>query len=199
MESRKFIVITVCLVAAAFLATVLNPVSAEDWVFEPAPADRPKVDYSKLRVKFKRNKWGLIDPTPDVEPLKFLPKDRYGFVDWAKALREGIIAPKDSIYGGKVRKNRRTFNGDIIIKSKLAFMPDVRFPHRPHNRWLNCSPCHPKIFRMKAGATPMSMIAIWKGRLCGRCHDKVAFPIRNCFKCHSVKRGAAGKGSRKGG
>ncbi|MBI5235080.1 MAG: hypothetical protein HY886_02395, partial [Deltaproteobacteria bacterium] len=27
-----------------------------------------------------------------------------------------------------------------------------------------------------------------RGQYCGRCHDKVAFPLRNCFKCHSAPR-----------
>ncbi len=152
----------------------------------PAPADRTKFKYKRTPGGLKLNKYGLIDPSPDVISLKHLPKDKYGFVDWAKAIRDGIIAPKGALPGG--REKEPEFNGDIIIKSKMDFMPDVLFPHSVHNQWLNCNPCHPKMFEKKAGATPISMIAIWKGRYCGRCHDKVAFPIRNCFKCHSVKR-----------
>ncbi len=152
----------------------------------PAPADRTRFKYTRMPGELKRNKFGLLDPSPDVISLEYLPRDKYGFVDWAKAINEGIIAPKGALPGGEEKEPE--FNGDVIIKSKMDFMPDVLFPHDVHNEWLNCSPCHPKMFEKKAGATPISMTAIWKGRYCGRCHDKVAFPIRNCFKCHSVPR-----------
>jgi len=153
----------------------------------PAPVDRPAEHYDKQKgATIKRDKWGVMDPTPLVIPLNYLPKDKYNFVDWARAIREGIIAPKDSIMGGPPPAPP-SFNEDILIKAKLKFMPDVIFPHSAHNAWFKCAPCHPKIFKKKAGASGISMLGIWKGQFCGRCHDKVAFPIRNCFKCHSVK------------
>lgn len=135
----------------------------------------------------KYDKYGLIDPSPDVVPLDYLPRDKYGFIDWSKALKHGIISPKDSLEEGN-KKYEVPFSEDIVIKSKMDFMPDVLFPHKPHNVWLSCKICHPKIFKMEAGGNDISMIAIWKGEYCGRCHDKVAFPFRNCFRCHSVPR-----------
>ncbi|MFQ5428265.1 MAG: c(7)-type cytochrome triheme domain-containing protein [Thermodesulfobacteriota bacterium] len=153
----------------------------------PAPEDRQAEGYDKQEgATITRDKWGVMDPTPSVIPLEYLPKDKYGFVDWAQAMREGKISPKDSILG-KTVPTRPAFNEDVLIRSKLKFMADVNFPHSAHNEWLDCAPCHPKMFKKKAGATNISMLAIWKGQFCGRCHDKVAFPIRNCFKCHSVK------------
>lgn len=135
----------------------------------------------------KYDKYGLIDPSPDVVPLDYLPRDKYGFIDWSKALKNGVISPKDSLSKGD-ESYEVPFSEDIIIKSKMDFMPDVLFPHKTHNIWLSCKICHPKIFKMEAGGNDISMIAIWKGEYCGRCHDKVAFPFRNCFRCHSVPR-----------
>lgn len=135
----------------------------------------------------KYDKYGLIDPTPDAPPLHFFPKDDYGFIDWAKALKDGAIIPRDYIFKGE-EVNTVDFSEPILIRSKMDFMPDVLFPHSAHNRWLDCKNCHPGIFKMKAGANQISMIAIWKGEYCGRCHDKVAFPFRNCFRCHSVPK-----------
>lgn len=160
---------------------------------DPAPADWPNYEFNRKPGEFKRNKYGLIDPSPDVISLQQLPVDTYGFVDWVKAMKEGIIAPRESINGNppKLRpEDSVSFTGDVLIRSKMKFMPDVIFPHSAHTEWLKCSTCHPKLFKKKAGATPITMAGIWKGEFCGRCHDKVAFPTRNCFKCHSVTRQA---------
>jgi len=162
----------------------------------PAPADWPNYEFKREPGQLKRNKYGMIDPSPDVVSLEYLPKDNYGFVDWAKALREGVINPKSSLPSSKApqREDLIPYTGNVLIRSKMDFMPDVVFPHRPHTMWLKCSNCHPKIFKPKAGGNPeLSMVAIWKGRFCGRCHDRVAFPIRNCFKCHSAPRAASAK------
>jgi len=171
------------------LMLILPMEAAAAWDYrdmDPAPADRSSYVYKREPGQFKHTKYGLIDPTPDVISLTYLPVDAYGFVDWSEALRQGLISPRDSISGSRGRGQRPA--GDILIRSKMDFMPDVLFPHSSHTAWLKCSNCHPKIFKKKAGANPISMTAIWKGRFCGRCHDHVAFPIRNCFKCHSVKR-----------
>ncbi|MBI5599266.1 MAG: hypothetical protein HY890_05945 [Deltaproteobacteria bacterium] len=139
----------------------------------------------------KYDEHGQIDPTPEVTPPKYLPRDTYGFVDWAAALRDKVIAPKDAI-GTDQEAQTVLFQEDVLLKAKLPFMPDVIFPHAAHNRWLNCGVCHPKMFAMKAGASNVTMIGVWKGEFCGRCHDRVAFPIRNCFRCHSAPRKGAG-------
>jgi c(7)-type cytochrome triheme protein len=155
---------------------------------DPAPADWKDYDFQRKPGEFKRNKHGLIDPSPDVVSLQQLPVDNYGFVDWVKALKDGMIAPRESISGNAPRPEEDDSGaGDVLIRSKMKFMPDVIFPHSAHTEWLKCSTCHPKLFKKKAGATPITMTGIWKGEFCGRCHDKVAFPTRNCFKCHSVK------------
>ncbi len=162
---------------------------AEDWIMEPAPADRVKYRDSKVFGRVTYDDYGMRKTTPDVISLEYLPKDVYGFVDWAEAIRKGVIAPRDSL---KKKTNTEAaeppFNGNILRKVTRDFMPDVIFPHTPHNVWLKCNVCHPKIFRMRAGATPITMTGIWQGKFCGRCHDRVAFPTRNCFKCHSAPK-----------
>lgn len=185
--SRRFLKI---LFIAALTLLPLGVSAAEDAPMDPAPADWKTFEYKREPGQFKRSESGLIDPSPDVVSLQFLPKDNYGFVDWAKAIKDGTISPRESINGKITLKEEDKPQDipDIIIKSKLAFMPDVIFPHAPHNVWLKCSVCHPKIFKKKAGANNITMAAIWRGQFCGRCHDKVAFPTRNCFKCHSVPR-----------
>ncbi len=65
-------------------------------------------------------------------------------------------------------------------------MPWVRFPHAEHTEWLDCSNCHPHPFAEKAGATEITMDSIMRGHHCGMCHDRVAFSIFACERCHSV-------------
>lgn len=171
----------------------LPSISAGQNEMAPAPADWPNYDYVRKPGELKYNKYGMIDPTPDVVSLTFMPVDKYGFVDWVKAINDGVIAPKDSLPGVTSHLkpiDLQTNDSNILIRSKMPFMPDVIFPHAQHNAWLKCSACHPKIFKEKAGGNNISMAAIWKGQFCGRCHDRVAFPTRNCFKCHSVPRSA---------
>ncbi|MBI3398999.1 MAG: hypothetical protein HY265_08910 [Deltaproteobacteria bacterium] len=154
----------------------------------PPPILNTQSQFTDKRVfGLKYNILGIIDPSPDVIPLEYLPRDEYGFIDWSKAINEGIIFPKGFVIKGE-EENIIVLIDDIIIRSKMDFMPDVLFSHDIHNNWLSCNNCHPKIFQMKKGATPISMRGIWNGEFCGRCHDKVAFPLRNCFRCHSVRR-----------
>jgi c(7)-type cytochrome triheme protein len=182
-----------------FLLTVVFPAASSVALppdMAPPPGERLDYENTRLPGQLKRDKYGFIDPSPDVVSLEYLPKDAYGFVDWAQAMRDGIIAPKDSLPDSKPLgpEDSTPFDEEVLIKSKLDFMPDVIFPHKAHNRWLKCSVCHPKIFARKAGGNPgLSMANIWKGKFCGRCHDRIAFPTRNCFKCHSAPRKASTK------
>lgn len=114
------------------------------------------------------------------------PKDKYGLVDWAESVRKGVIDPK-----GTIDPDEDEFPAmdlDVIIKSKSKYVKDVLYPHEMHTYWLKCEVCHPGIFNPEAGSNDMSMVEIAQGKWCGRCHGKVAFPLSDCTRCHSVEK-----------
>lgn len=126
---------------------------------------------------------------PDVA-LRELPRDRHGFVDWMRAIREGTLNPRATLDG---RSAMKTLDLDVLLKDTRE-MPWVRFPHLSHTMWLDCSNCHPKPFEPRAGANDISMADIFRGKYCGMCHDRVAFiTFFSCDRCHSVPQEAAGK------
>jgi c(7)-type cytochrome triheme protein len=122
----------------------------------------------------------------NAELLKDLPGDAFGNgINWVKALQEGHIQPKASLDGTEemVVFDR---NIDFPVKASHPHPPDVVFPHKAHTQWLHCNNCHPYVFNMKAGGNPdLSMTKNFQGFYCGVCHDKVAFPLQDCFRCHS--------------
>lgn len=136
----------------------------------------------------------VVEQNRDIEEVfKDLPKDPYGNrVDWVKALRNKDIKPKASI-DGSLKMN--VLDLDVVIKARFfrPRPPDVRYPHKAHTEWLDCTTCHPSIFNMVAeeGAKDgrrnpdMTMMEIIDGNYCGVCHGKVAFPLENCIRCHS--------------
>ncbi len=133
---------------------------------------------------------GLHDPAnPDIsllqEPgdsLSKLPQDYVGNkVNWDQALNEGYIDPRSKL---QPQTRVRTLDQDTIMKN-TGGTPWVRFPHRPHTAWLDCTTCHDSMF--KEGPTPgLTMLAILNGQYCGKCHGTVAFPLSECNRCHSV-------------
>jgi c(7)-type cytochrome triheme protein len=117
------------------------------------------------------------------EALAALPPDGAGNnVHWIRAVDSGAITPRSQILPGTVV---RTLDQDIIV-AKFGSMPAVKFPHRQHTLWLDCSNCHDKLFKPQAGANTFSMAAILNGEQCGLCHGAVAFPLTECNRCHSV-------------
>lgn len=116
------------------------------------------------------------------EAMSAFPLDRRGGVDWVKALDLGIIEPRADILG---KSKMMSIDMDILFK-ETDQMPWVKFPHLAHTKWLACSNCHPAIFVQKKGANDLSMDGILAGEHCGRCHDKVAFALWTCERCHSV-------------
>ncbi len=116
------------------------------------------------------------------ESLSKFPQDRRGGVNWVAAINEGLINPRETVSGSE----GMLFMDMDIIFTDTGSMPWVRFPHLAHTRWLDCSNCHPKIFIPRKGANNPSMDGILAGEHCGRCHDKVAFALWICERCHSV-------------
>ena len=127
----------------------------------------------------------LQDPT---FAMKDFPRDRRMQVDWVKALDQGKIEPRADLEG---KTEMTTLDMDIVMKN-TQFMPWVRFPHIAHTKWLACSNCHPKIFIPQENANPISMNKVLRGEYCGVCHDKVAFALFICERCHSVPHEGSG-------
>ncbi|MBS1142896.1 MAG: hypothetical protein H6R14_302 [Proteobacteria bacterium] len=119
------------------------------------------------------------------EALQRLTPDNAGNqVRWVQALEKGEIKPREKLFPGtKVEK----LDLDIILDVKGG-MPAVRFPHRPHTEWLDCSNCHDALFARTTGASKISMYKILQGEQCGVCHGAVAFPLTECARCHSIAR-----------
>ena len=119
------------------------------------------------------------------EALATLPPDNVGNqVRWVQALDGGHIQPRTNILPETKVNLRLT---EILLRN-TGEMPLVRFPHRQHTAWLDCSNCHDHLFERKAGATKINMFQILAGEKCGLCHGAVAFPLTECIRCHSVER-----------
>jgi c(7)-type cytochrome triheme protein len=138
---------------------------------------------------------GLHDPSgPGVgvlqepqEALSSLPADTAGNqVRWVHALDQQRIQPRSNIFP-ETRVNLRTT--EVLLKN-TSDRAMVRFPHRQHTAWLDCSNCHDQLFGKVAGGTRIGMLSILMGEKCGLCHGAVAFPLTECDRCHSVKRGS---------
>lgn len=119
------------------------------------------------------------------EALSALPPDGVGNqVRWVEALDRGAINPRTSL---KPETEVRVLETDIIMSRNMS-LKAVRFPHRAHTLWLDCTNCHDRIFLPKAGANKITMMRILAGELCGQCHGAVAFPLTECGRCHSVPK-----------
>jgi c(7)-type cytochrome triheme protein len=126
----------------------------------------------------------------DYEYYKFtekFPKNRQGnMVDWEQAEADGTIKPIDYLEGVSIKRPSMKPQEDFSIKSHGTWMTDVIFSHKKHAVWNGCEVCHPEIFpSVKKGDVKYSMFEIFEGRYCGACHDKVAFPLLECQKCHT--------------
>ena len=122
------------------------------------------------------------------EALSPLPPDTAGNqVRWVEAVRNGSIVPRSSLRPETVV---RTLDTEIFM-DRYGSLPIVRFPHREHTLWLDCSNCHEALFKSKAGANDITMMRILQGEQCGQCHGAVAFPLTECLRCHNTPRPGA--------
>lgn len=179
--------------AGAFLRPVPDlprPASRPEPTSRPAPA-APAVRGSEEQRDQNRY-YDLANPDFRAlqkanEALTGFPVDRQGNVDWMAALANGRIKPLADLRG---QSEIQPLDLDVVMTNTKE-MPYVRFPHRSHTLWLDCSNCHPAIFEPKAGANRITMADIFRGRYCGVCHDRVAFvTFFSCDRCHAVPRSA---------
>lgn len=77
---------------------------------------------------------------------------------------------------------------DIVFKAinggTVVFSHDVHTKAKAIND--NCTICHEKIYRNKS-VRPVSMAEMYKGKSCGACHGKIAFPLGECGRCHTIR------------
>ena len=119
------------------------------------------------------------------EALRPLPPDGAGNqVQWVEAIERGAIVPRTSL---DPERSLRTLDTEVYMNADGS-VPIVRFPHRQHTLWLDCSNCHEKLFVSKSGANRISMLRILQGEQCGLCHGAVSFPLTECARCHNTPR-----------
>lgn len=162
-----------CLAALLLLATSFS--GAQTW---SRLKDDGLHDPKSPAVKEKQ------EPAEALTPLaRQAPDNGIGNqVRWAQAMDSGIIAPRSNLWPDT---KIRVLDQDIYLDVGGS-MGVVRFPHRQHTLWLDCSNCHDQVFKPEAGATEITMLQILEGEQCGICHGAVAFPLTECNRCHSV-------------
>ena len=157
-------------------AAVIRPPRREPYV---DPAIQARKEYLAM-LEARKN---TVPATNWAELFKGLPKDGDGNIDWMAALKDKIISPSEGI-------DPNTPEGvtlDMDVELSTSGDPErmVTFPHAAHTQWLNCDNCHPAIFQQEAGADKITMVAIYDGKYCGVCHDKVAIAQpAGCDGCH---------------
>jgi c(7)-type cytochrome triheme protein len=168
---------------AALKAVDVPPEPGAEPAASAQPAPRVVEPSGERDVFYDRDNPGYARLQHAGEALDDLPVDRDGRPDWMSALRSQSISPRQRIDG---TSRPPPLELDVIMRNTKQ-MPNVRFPHRSHTEWLECSNCHPAPFAEKAGSTAIRMEDIFRGKFCGMCHDRVAFVThRNCYRCHSV-------------
>jgi c(7)-type cytochrome triheme protein len=106
-------------------------------------------------------------------------------IDWEAAESSGLIKPIDFLEGISIQRQPLKAQKDFSIEANVSWVSDVIFSHKKHAFWNGCEVCHPEIFPIKKVATRYTMFEIDSGEYCGVCHDKVAFPIIDCQRCHT--------------
>jgi c(7)-type cytochrome triheme protein len=118
--------------------------------------------------------------------IEKLPKTALGNgINWEEAEAQGLIKPVDFLEGVSMKRSSLKAQKDFSVEVKASWIGEVIFSHRKHAVWNGCEVCHPEIFpSVQKGTTKYSMFQIIDGQYCGVCHDKVAFPIQACQRCH---------------
>jgi len=119
--------------------------------------------------------------------IEKLPKAILGNgIDWEQAEEKGLIKPVDFLEGVSLKRPSMKAQKDFSIEVQATWMDKVLFSHKKHAVWNGCEVCHPEIFpNVKKGSTKYSMLEIVNGQYCGVCHDRVAFPLQDCERCHT--------------
>lgn len=107
-------------------------------------------------------------------------------INWEEAEAKGVIMPVDFLEGVSMKRPAMKAQKDFSIQARTSWIGKVVFSHEKHAVWNGCEVCHPEIFpSVQKGETKYSMFQIVNGQYCGVCHDKVAFPLQDCQRCHT--------------
>jgi c(7)-type cytochrome triheme protein len=106
-------------------------------------------------------------------------------VDWSEGLRRGVIKPSTYL---KKKSQDMAFDKILVLDAEMSIIPPSVFSHKEHNAWLDCDSCHPDLFNIKMKGTHFTMVEILDGKYCGACHQRVAFPMNDCRRCHPGMR-----------
>lgn len=134
------------------------------------------------KPKPNADKFAALQKKLPKRSFKDQKKHKVVWIDWVKALHEGMIRPASSL-----SKSVQALGMDrtLSLEAEKGGIPPAIFPHKIHEEWLDCSNCHPDIFNIKKKTTEhFSMDRILKGEFCGVCHLSVAFPLNDCARCH---------------
>jgi len=113
-----------------------------------------------------------------------LPKADFG-VDWIASEKSELVKPIDVLEGVSIPRERIKNRADVAVRPQVEWFTDIHFSHELHSKWNGCELCHPEIFpTQKNGPGNITMYQVAKGRYCGACHVKVAFPVNECNHCH---------------
>lgn len=155
-----------------------------------APAGLEGIDLSLIDPALLRNPEDTV--TPDIEltlepdsVLALLPADHAGNVDWAQAVRDSTIRPRDGIDGPRGPDlDGFQFKFDFYFPGPNPTF-NAFFPHSTHTQIIDCAQCHPRIFEVRGAE--IKMADVLQGRFCGECHGSVAFnPTSACERCHTA-------------
>ena len=153
------------------------------------PAPPPLQQRGRAALPQQNRFYARDNPSYDLlqkanDALAGFPVDPEGQVDWVAALRRGMIEPRSGI---SATPKMEVLDQDTLM-TNTRDMPYVAFPHKVHTQWLACQNCHEELFVSKRGANKMTMNDIFRGRYCGKCHDRVAFSTYVCDRCHTVPK-----------
>jgi c(7)-type cytochrome triheme protein len=103
------------------------------------------------------------------------------------AEKSEIVKPIDIVEGVTIQKEQMKNRPDMAFHPHMEHFSGIRFSHELHSKWNGCDVCHPEIFPSDRNnpTARVTMYQIAKGKFCGACHVKVAFPVNGCNKCHT--------------
>lgn len=175
-KTIQLIFIGIALFTGPIFASEL-PAKADDRVWKPMKKDSVHDPDTPLLDELQQPGEALVHLPPDFKGIG-------NQVDWVRAFNVGVIQPR-----ARIDDNAPMPVWDVdIIMEDTADQPMVRFPHKAHTDWLDCSNCHPIPFKPIYNANPINMFEVLAGNYCGLCHGAVAFPLTECRRCHSVSR-----------